>query len=82
MELNNTHRDQVTNLTKFIFGITHATAVNPEPCMPNWVGGNAANIRAAHRALTLGWCYIITEHLPNKVKQLGPVTGPDCGVQC
>ena len=53
MELHNTPRDQVINLTKFVYGLSRATAVNPAPCIPNWVGGNAANIRAAHRALTL-----------------------------
>ena len=53
MEHNITPRDQVTNLTKFLYGITRAIAANPEPSMPNWVGGNTANLRASHRALTL-----------------------------
>ena len=53
MALPNTPRDQVINLTKFLFGQTRATIAHPVPSMPNWVGGNHANIRAAHRALAL-----------------------------
>ena len=41
------------NFTKFLYGQTRATAVNPAPAIPGWVRGNVANIRAAHRALDL-----------------------------
>ena len=47
--ISNTPRDQVINLTKFLFGQTRATEENSVPAMPGWVRGNAATIRAAHR---------------------------------
>ena len=51
--LVNTPRDQVIGLTKFLFNQARATVAHPMPSMPNWVGGQRANIRAAHRALAL-----------------------------
>ena len=51
--INNTPRDQVINLTKFLYGQTRATDENPAPSIPNWVRGNVANIRTAHRTLNL-----------------------------
>ena len=53
MELANTPRDQVQGLTRFLYGQTRASQANPAPAIPDWVGGNAANIRTAHRALDL-----------------------------
>ena len=51
--ISNTPRDQVINLTKFLYNQTRATEDNPEPSIPNWVRGNVANMKAAHRTLNL-----------------------------
>ena len=53
METLNIPKDQVINFSKFLYGRTRATEANPAPAIPGWVGGNVANIRAAHRAVDL-----------------------------
>ena len=53
METFNIPKDQVINFSKFLYGRTRATEVNPTPAIPGWVAGNVANIRTAHRAVNL-----------------------------